>query len=197
MIPQAYAVKTGDVLAEELGCNNCHGANGISEDPFVPNLAGQKYKYLKKQIDVFQSDHAYEFEEEKISERHHSMMHNLSESVTIYELNRVIRYYSKLACDVPPKRKITEIIPEVKRCEICHGGIRTNPFRDSPNLAGQKKVYMLRQLHNLIDGQAHAQDRAVRYHRLTELMVEGLNPEGIEKAVEYYSAMGCGPQTGR
>lgn len=194
---QAETVKTGDILSEELGCNGCHGVTGISEDPMTPNLAGQKYKYLKKQINVFRSDLAHEYADEKISERHHPMMHGLSEDVTVYDLNRVIRYYSTLTCDVAPTRKITQIIPEAERCEICHGGVRSNPFRDSPNLAGQKKDYMLHQLQLLMDGQKHQNDQAARYHRLTELMVEGLTPEGIEKAVDYYSAMGCGPNVGK
>jgi len=34
-------------------CAACHGANGISPNPLWPNLAGQKDKYLVKQIKAF------------------------------------------------------------------------------------------------------------------------------------------------
>ncbi len=34
-------------------CAACHGANGVSPNPLWPNLAGQKDKYLAKQIKAF------------------------------------------------------------------------------------------------------------------------------------------------
>ena len=34
-------------------CQACHGANGISANPMWPNLAGQKDKYVIKQLKAF------------------------------------------------------------------------------------------------------------------------------------------------
>ncbi len=36
-----------------LSCAGCHGVNGLSNNPEWPNLAGQKAKYLEKQIIAF------------------------------------------------------------------------------------------------------------------------------------------------
>jgi len=36
-------------------CISCHGANGISNGPLWPNLAGQKSQYLAKQLKDFRS----------------------------------------------------------------------------------------------------------------------------------------------
>lgn len=39
--------------AKAASCAGCHGANGISNNPLWPNLAGQKAAYLAKQIKAF------------------------------------------------------------------------------------------------------------------------------------------------
>lgn len=39
--------------AKAMLCAACHGANGISNNDIWPNLAGQKYGYLVKQIKAF------------------------------------------------------------------------------------------------------------------------------------------------
>ena len=36
-------------------CNNCHGANGISADAIIPNLAGQSAAAIYKQLEDFRS----------------------------------------------------------------------------------------------------------------------------------------------
>jgi cytochrome c553 len=34
-------------------CEGCHGATGLSNDDIFPNLAGQRYGYLVKQLEAF------------------------------------------------------------------------------------------------------------------------------------------------
>ena len=55
----APAVKAADMAAgkakaEEV-CAACHGANGVSVSAKIPNLAGQKEKYLVAQLKAFKS----------------------------------------------------------------------------------------------------------------------------------------------
>jgi cytochrome c553 len=47
------AVARGKTKA--LACAACHGANGISQNPIWPNLAGQKKDYLLKQLADFKA----------------------------------------------------------------------------------------------------------------------------------------------
>ena len=52
----ASAASAGDAAAgkaKAASCGGCHGANGISAVPTYPNLAGQKEKYLDKQMKAF------------------------------------------------------------------------------------------------------------------------------------------------
>jgi Cytochrome c553 len=38
-----------------IHCIGCHGIKGISSSPLMPNLAGQKYEYLVKQLQDFKT----------------------------------------------------------------------------------------------------------------------------------------------
>lgn len=48
-------VARGAALAEEKGCIACHGAQGVSQAPAFPNLAGQWPQYLRVQLLKYQS----------------------------------------------------------------------------------------------------------------------------------------------
>jgi cytochrome c553 len=48
----ASDIQKGQALAKK--CSVCHGRDGISKDPEVPNLAGQPEFYLRKSIEDFQ-----------------------------------------------------------------------------------------------------------------------------------------------
>ena len=39
--------------AKSATCVACHGANGVSNNPLWPNLAGQKEQYIYKQLTAF------------------------------------------------------------------------------------------------------------------------------------------------
>jgi len=41
--------------AKAAACAGCHGANGVSNNPVWPNLAGQKGPYIVKQLKAFRS----------------------------------------------------------------------------------------------------------------------------------------------
>ena len=51
---QAADVAAGQVKAEP--CAACHGANGVSVSDDIPNLAGQKAKYLASQLTAFKAE---------------------------------------------------------------------------------------------------------------------------------------------
>lgn len=52
---QVVAADLAAGKARAAVCAGCHGANGISNNPLWPNLAGQKAAYLAKQIRAFKS----------------------------------------------------------------------------------------------------------------------------------------------
>ncbi len=50
---QAADAAAGKAKAE--ACAACHGANGVSVSADIPNLAGQKAKYIASQLKAFKS----------------------------------------------------------------------------------------------------------------------------------------------
>lgn len=58
VVGMSLPVFAGDAAAgkdKSMLCAGCHGANGISISPNIPNLAGQKEAYLAKAINDFKS----------------------------------------------------------------------------------------------------------------------------------------------
>ena len=49
----AADIETGK--AKAFACMSCHGTEGVSVSPAIPNLAGQKSAYLVKQLNAFRS----------------------------------------------------------------------------------------------------------------------------------------------
>ncbi|MDZ7670977.1 MAG: c-type cytochrome [Gammaproteobacteria bacterium] len=53
--PDADQIARGEALAAEKGCVACHGAQGVSQAPAFPNLAGQWPQYLRVQLMKYRS----------------------------------------------------------------------------------------------------------------------------------------------
>ena len=66
-------------------CAACHGPEGISPNDLWPNLAGQKYGYLVKQITAFRD-----------GTRENPMMAPLVKSLSDEDIENLAAYYSSL-----------------------------------------------------------------------------------------------------
>lgn len=76
----------GDTLAEAPNvdaCTSCHGLDGRSRDPDIPNLAGQKKNYLAKALRDF-----------RIGERRQLMMNFLAKSMSDEDIENYAKYYA-------------------------------------------------------------------------------------------------------
>jgi cytochrome c553 len=84
----AEPVLTGDIeRGAELSkvCGMCHGANGISNVPVYPNLAGQKEQYLVLQLKAFRS-----------GERVNMAMTSHAQKLSDQDIADLSAYYAKL-----------------------------------------------------------------------------------------------------
>ncbi len=73
--------------AKAATCAGCHGANGISNNPLWPNLAGQKAAYLVKQLKAF-----------KDGTRKDPMMSPMAKPLSDADIQNVAAYFSSLGC---------------------------------------------------------------------------------------------------
>ena len=79
--------KAGKILAKT--CTGCHGENGISVNPDWPNLAGQQYGYLVKQIKAFR-------DVKKPGARKNPLMNSVVSQLSDLEVNNLAAYFNSL-----------------------------------------------------------------------------------------------------
>jgi len=127
---------TGPELVHAFGCGQCHSDDGRILLDGVPRLAGQKYRYLLHQLRLFKAGDAV-YNGERIASRHHSVVNELAKKLIDAQLRKIALFYGSRECTAAPAAaEPAPKPPNVIRCESCHGGQRTNPWRDSPYLAG-------------------------------------------------------------
>ena len=81
-------VFAGDIAAgnsKSATCMACHGANGISQIPMYPNLAGQKEQYLAIQLKAFRA-----------GERKNMVMAPMVAGLSDADIENLAAYYASL-----------------------------------------------------------------------------------------------------
>jgi len=114
-------------------CANCHGEDGISKTPEVPNLAGQNPAYLLEQIRKFGA-----------GERKDPFMQGLIKVLKDDERLQAASYFASM--NVPPSRSDVAQAARGKElfgklCVRCHGE-QARGNETIPRLAGQKLPYL-------------------------------------------------------
>ncbi len=89
---QAADIAAGRAAAGAV-CAACHGVNGISVAPWIPNLAGQKETYLANQLKAY-----------KAGKRTHSLMNPIAEQMSAAGIANAVAFFASL----PGAAKITE-----------------------------------------------------------------------------------------
>ena len=155
-------------------CVNCHGDDGISKTPDVPNLAGQNPAYLLEQIRKFGS-----------GERKDPFMQGLIKVLKPEERVQVAHYYASVK--VPPSSADTSLVPRGKElfgklCVRCHGEqARGNEL--FPRLAGQKVPYLKTTITRYRDM------TGVRNNQLMAIATAPLKNEDITAIANYLTQM--------
>ena len=123
-------------------CSACHGSNGNSSSPLIPNLAGQDADYIVHQLKAFKS-----------GKRVNDTMKGISESLSEDEMIALANYYciqpsEALAADTLLIKKGKE---KYALCWSCHGhnGEGAGSY---PRIASQHSQYTVQQLKNFKNG---------------------------------------------
>jgi cytochrome c553 len=158
----------GDPAAGEAQtalCGGCHGARGVSDDPLVPNLAGQEPTYLVKAIKAYR-DH----------ERSHD---DMVADKTDAEIEDIAAFYSiqNTGSEVETGAQTAEIIA---KCDRCHGHAIGESSLVVPVLYGQKKEYLLRVMRQYRDEQ--------RGSTMMHKMSAGYSDVVLAEIAEYYAS---------
>lgn len=159
----------------ESSCAGCHGANGVSQSPGVPNLAGQRSAYLYLELKAYQS-----------GVRGASAMRNVVQSLDEDSLFKAAVYFSSL--DPPPanansaKAAAVDPIQAGKAvaagCAGCHGEIGISKTPGMPSLVGLDPKYLVAAMTTYKNGQ--------RKNDTMKAMLASVNDANINNVALYY-----------
>ncbi len=124
-------VEKGKLRAKELRCKKCHNSDGISDDPEIPSIAGQRATYLYKQL------HDY-----KAGIRENRDMKKATRKMSDEDMVHVAAWYNSL--QPAPMVGGTPLL-QVKICDSCHDKDIVEKDGDievAPVLTGQVPQYL-------------------------------------------------------
>ncbi len=145
-------------LLIDRACSVCHGVNGISKWPFVPNLAAQDETYLESQLKAFRM-------RARADRYAQAEMWGMAQPLTDSEIKAIAEYFSNLKA--PPGRSSELSLAaayfgenifkhgfprrKVPACNTCHK-LNGEGDTDIPRLAGQHADYIERELREFRNG---------------------------------------------
>ena len=145
-------IAEGKRLADS-SCAGCHGANGISASPGVPNLAGQRPVYLYFELRAYQS-----------GVRGDSAMNNAVKFLNDDALVKVAAYFASLDPAQPrPASGLAAVVPKpdalqagksaAAACTGCHGEAGITKTPGMPSLVGLDPKYFVTAINDYKTGQ--------------------------------------------
>ena len=179
-------------------CEHCHGAEGFSAEPLIPNLAGMDRLSVWKQLEDFRS-----------GKRPSRMMQPIASELSERNSADVAAYFSMLPTSPDPqdnrafpqpmsdpaKARLAEKLivfgdghRGIPPCQACHGPV--GYLKGAPPLAPQNGDYLLTQLKHFSDG-----SRANDINVVMRSIARQLTDEEKTAVSEYYGA-GRGPAAG-
>lgn len=129
-------------------CAACHGADGLSPNPQFPNLRGQKDVYIAKQMRAFRDNLRVD-----------PSMTATAAALSDADIDDLAAYFHALAEEPAQPVATAAVLPDespvgdsvrgkerAQVCASCHGtqGVSLQP--NYPNLSGQHRAYLLKQM---------------------------------------------------
>lgn len=204
--PASVSAQVKDVLQN---CYQCHGVGGVSVIPTRPTIAGQKSEYIRRQLVAFKNsapqgvqdrdgDVDNGAKDSAIPVRNDPVMEHMAAGLPDPLIAPLADAISKLACDGgtakaqhnnPPARPAA-----AEACVVCHGVDGIGVQNQVPNLAGQHRAYLRRQLLLIRETAWGAQPRegeAWRSHPIMEAKVARMKIVDIDAMSRYFAALDC------
>lgn len=179
-------------------CFDCHGENGISNQPQFPNLAGQNKLYIFYQLQAFKQSGLDLKKSESQSGRFNDLMSEVSTTLSEKEMMDVAIFYSSQQCSQIKKltADINPYFPEkLSLCVQCHNKNGISYSEGIPNLASQKYPYLISQLRAFRASAMHILDiyikPSLRTHDVMNEQAVLLTDNDIFELATYYSSLRC------
>lgn len=141
-------------------CARCHHADGFGQaDSWVPRIGGERYEVIVHELIDYRHGQRWDERMQANSAEHH-----LADLQAVAD---VASYASRLEPPPPPRGDEGQYgalgrqvyAAQCARCHGAHGEGRAN----APRLAGQHYAYLVRQMHDIVEGRrAHIPDAHIR-----------------------------------
>jgi cytochrome c553 len=169
-------VGAGRVLAEQQ-CKGCHGLDGKGTAPAIPNLAGQRERYLVAALKEYMD-----------GKRSHAALRDMAMKLNDTDARNVASYYSRL----PPAPAAAPAATQVSlyekgravaaACAPCHGADGNSRTAGTPNLAGQQPRYFIAAVQEYLLG-ARPREAAPMH-----ALVRDMNRADLENVAIYFAS---------
>ncbi len=173
-------IAAGKVLAEQQ-CKGCHGADGKGVAPAIPNLAGQRERYLLAALAEY-----------KDGKRSHAALRDKAMSLADADARNVASYYASLPAMAPaapaaPHGSLYERGKAVAAaCAGCHGPDGNSKTAGTPNLAGQQPRYFMAAVQESLTG--------ARQTSPMHALVRDMNRADLESVAIYFASQTPAPR---
>lgn len=188
-------------------CFQCHGEGAVSQIPTRPTLAGQKADYIRRQLKAFRlaALSANETTEggdgpraATLVKRTDPVMEHMVAGVPEHLIDPLAAALSNLPCDggkaAPTHSKTSSLPSSAEACTVCHGVDGISTQSQVPNLAGQQRAYLRRQLLLIRETAWGAEPRegeAWRSHPIMEAQAARIPIADIDAIARYYTELDC------
>jgi cytochrome c553 len=178
LAPSREMIELGQSVADRA-CADCHGLDGLSQEPGQPHLAGQRTVYLRRVMQSYQA-----------RERHSDVMNHAAGFLSEDALLAVAAYYASLtpAPAATHDEGETQELPDdvfagvrdaTKKCVRCHGDDGNSSASGMPNLTAQHPDYFVSSM--------NAYAARERDHKLMTRLVSGMDDKTIADMAVYYA----------
>src|SRR5450631_3802473 len=131
----AADIQAGKAIAEKE-CKGCHGLDGKGTAAGIPNLAGQRGRYIMAAL-----------QEYKDNKRVHAALRAIAKDLSENETRAVAAFYASLRQIPAVKGPVFSPYENGKAvsaaCASCHGADGNSKTAGTPNLAGQQPIYFV------------------------------------------------------
>lgn len=170
----------GKILFET--CARCHGANGAGQiDGSVPAIAGQHFHVIARQLVDYRHDERWDVRMEHFADFPYLIFSQDVADVAGY-ITALERAGPRASGDASSLDHGVSLY--AKRCASCHGSrAEGNDAKGFPRLAGQHYPYLVRQLHDALEG------RRPNFSRAHVRLLARFDRDDIDGVADYLSRL--------
>jgi len=162
----AADIRVGKDVAEKE-CKACHGLDGRGAAPGIPNLAGQRGRYIMAAL-----------QEYKEGRRTHAALRTIATDLTDDQTRGIAAFYASLKPIAPEKGPVFSPYENGKtvsaECAACHGADGNSKIPGTPNLAGQQPIYFVAATQEYLTGKRESAPMDPMLRKLSKLDIESV-----------------------